>query len=610
MGSPYLNSGETIILTTNRVSADSVPYDVMLTTERIFFIDNRNARFEPRIIPLNTILSVQGGKTPAQDPAITLLFRTGEVEGGARQPLNLIFSQDPNENRKPERDDWVRSLIQLSIRQHERELVTETVAIPEGTKETGLRPAVRHGIAPEMVRPLSNVVESRKAPAPVTVIPDEVEEGGDIPALTAAIMPVKEESPAPEPVPIEPATDITPVLRTPPPVPAPPARVIIPQIIEELLPVKKTAVPLEGPEPAPAAGFDPEVLFRAVPTAVRSMTVTEERALPPLPAAETITTPESVPVVETAPEQAAAVPLPSALEPREAAEILRALHTGAVKPVTPEPSDTATSGTEPEPAPGIPQESIREVPESLVTLAIPENVMQESVGQKTPEEVVTREPAAADASRIRHPLPPAREIRPLRTTLAYAAVLLLIIALAAAGVVLLLLQGPGQTDNPVTPIPTRGQIITLPPEMVQPTTVIPAILPSATNRIATTVPSVPALPVPQVGVWVRVNSTAHYFGNVGNPELMQKISGTGDNFYKVLRSDRPVQVSVQKQDNSGALLAVAVYRDGTLIGTRSVTSPMGTVDLLIDPLTARAPGLTENDTLPEHAATPAGLENY
>src|SRR5512136_2735819 len=111
MGSPYLKSGEAIILTTNRVSADSVLYDVMLTSERIFFIDNLNTRFEPRIIPLNTILSVQGGKTPAQDPAITLLFRTGKVEGGAREPLILVFFQNPNENRKPERDDWVRNII-------------------------------------------------------------------------------------------------------------------------------------------------------------------------------------------------------------------------------------------------------------------------------------------------------------------------------------------------------------------------------------------------------------------------------------------------------------------------------------------------------------------
>ncbi len=604
MGSPYLNSGETIILTTNRVSADTVPYDVMLTTERIFLIDNRNARFEPWIIPLNAILSVQGGKTPAQDPAIMLLFRTGVVGRGSRQPLNLIFSQDPNENRKPERDDWVRSLIQLSISQHERELVTETPVIPEVTGETGLRPMVRHGVALEMVRPLSNMVDRQMAPAPVAVIPDEVEGGGEIPARAAAITPVNKENIAPEPVPEEPATDLTPVRGTPPPMPVPPARVIIPQIIEELLPpVKKTPAPLEGQEPAPAAGFDSEALFRAIPTAVRSMTVTEEPGPLPLPVEETITTPESVPVVETTPEQAASVPLPAAAEPREVAEIIRALHTGAVKPVTTESSDTAEPDTEPEP--GIPQEDIREVPESQGTLAIPENMMQESVGQTTPEAAFKREPAVADAPPVRHPLPPAREIRPLRTTLAYAAVLLIIIALVAAGAVLLLPQGPGQTDNPVTPTPTRGQVTTPPPETVQPTPISPA-----TTRITTPVTSLPASPVPQKGVWVRVNSTAYYFGEAGNPELMQKVSGTGDNFYKVLRSDHLVQVSVQKQDNSGALLAVAIYRDGTLIGTRSVTAPMGTIDLLIDPLTARAPGLTENDTLPEHAATPTGLENY
>lgn len=607
MGSPYLNSGETIILTTNRVSADTVPYDVMLTSERIFLIDNRNARFEPWIIPLNAILSVQGGKTPAQDPAITLLFRTGVVGSGSRQPLNLIFSQDPSENRKPERDDWVRSLIQLSISQHERELVTETPVIPEVTGETGLRPTVRHGVAPEMIRPLSNMADRQKAPAPVAVIPDEVEGGGEIPARAAVITPVNKENPAPEPVPEEPATDLTPVRGTPPPLPAPPARVIIPQIIEELLPVK-TPAPLEGQEPAPAAGFDSEALFRAIPTAVRSMTVTEEREPSPLPVAESDTTPESVPVVETAPEQAVAVPLPAAAEPREVAEIIRALHTGAGKPVATEPPDTAKPDTEPEPE--ILHEDIREVPESQVIFAIPENVMQESVGQTTPEAIFKREPAAADATPVRHPLPPAREIRPLRTTLAYAAVLLLIIALVAAGAVLLLPQGPGQTDTPVTPTPTRGQVTTLPPETVQPTPLSPATVPPVTPRITTPVTSLPASPVPQTGVWVRVNSTAYYVGNAGNPELMQKVSGTGDNFYKVLRSDHLVQVSVQKQDNSGALLEVTVYRDGTLVGTRSVTSPMGTVDLLIDPLTARAPGLTENDTLPEHAATPAGLENY
>ena len=282
MGSPYLNSGEVIILTTDRVSVDAVLCDVMLTTERIFFIDNRNARFEPRIIHIATILSVQGGKTPANDPVITLLFRTGE-EKDARQPLNLVFSQNPNENRKPERDEWVRTLIQLSINRQEKEEIADAPPVMEMPGETGLRPTARHGVAPEKVRPLSNVGTLRAAPAPVIVIPEEIDGSGGIPASSAAIPPVNREPPAPEPVPEETTSSFIPVRRTPPPVPAPPpARVIIPQIIEELMPAKMNDVPPDVPEPAPMAPIDPEALFRAIPTAGRSMTVTEERRAPPL----------------------------------------------------------------------------------------------------------------------------------------------------------------------------------------------------------------------------------------------------------------------------------------------------------------------------------------
>jgi hypothetical protein len=89
MGSPYLNSGEAIVLTTDRVNADALLYDLMLTTERIVLIDNRYARFEPRIIPLSAIMSVQGGKTPGHDPVITLLFRAGE--GGAGHSRSTLF---------------------------------------------------------------------------------------------------------------------------------------------------------------------------------------------------------------------------------------------------------------------------------------------------------------------------------------------------------------------------------------------------------------------------------------------------------------------------------------------------------------------------------------
>jgi hypothetical protein len=589
MGSPYLNSGEAIVLTTHRVSVDAVAYDVMLTTERIVLIDNRNARFDPKIIMLSSVLSVQGGKTPAQDPVITLLFRMVE-EGSARPPLNLVFTQNRHEDRKPERDDWVRSLIQLSIARQENGDATEAPVIPELRGETGLRPAVRHGNAPEMVRPLSNVVERRKEPAPVTVIPEEVDLGGGIPAHAAVVMPARAEHSV---EPQEPVADLPPLHGTPFPVPTPHARVIIPQIIEELLPVKTAApAPPAGEEPVPVAGFDEEALFRAIPTAVRSMTVTEERTSPP-PVMET----------RTAPDEEAVTP--DAGMQKTIPEIIRALHTGAAEPDTTVPPAAVAPEPVPEPVQEAPEEGSDGIPESHVSLTIPGNVLQEPAGHGEPEPIFRRESAAADAPPVRHPIPPAREIRPLRTTLAYAAVLLLIIALVAAGAVLLLPPGSGPADNPATPAPTVVPATTGSPATIPPTTV-----PPVTPRTTPLVTPAAAAAVPQEGVWVRVNSTANYFGTVGNPELMQKVSGTGDHFYKVLKNDRPVQVSVQKQDNSGALLAVGIYRNGTLISSRSVTSPMGAVDLLIDPLTARAPGITENDTLPEHAANPSGLENY
>ena len=696
MGSPYLSSGEAIILTTNRVSADAVPYDVMLTSERIFLIDNRNARFEPRIIPLNAILSVQGGKTPSHDPVITLLFRSGEV-GGARQPLNLIFSQNPNENRKLERDDWIRNLIQLSISLHEREAVPETPVIPDITGETGLRPAVRHSVAPEKVRPLSHGVERQTVPVPVTVIPDEVEGSGEIPVHKTAVTPVEEEHPKKESVPGEPLLNFNPVRGSPHRIPDLPSRDNIPQIIEEQLPVtvsmtspvEQEPVPLEDtkaqghstqiadlspaatekpapespriPEPAmtpavpvvetgleqaaavplpatagpremaeiieeqlpvtvsmispveqePVMLEDTDVGGYAIQTADLALAATEKPAPEPPGVPEPAMTP-AVPVVETGPEQAAAVPLPAAAGPREMAEIIRALHIGTGEFVTTEQSDTATSDTPPEPEQANPDAGIRESPESHAALTIPENMAEETVSHPAPGAVFQPEPAAAEASPIRHPIPPSREIRPLRTTLVYAAVLLLAIAVIAVVAVPLLSQGPGQPASP--PITSTPGIIpgtTSPPVTVQPTTIQPTIVPPVTPRITTASPS-PSLPlsVPLEGVWVGVNSTSNYTGRVGNAGFMQPFSGFGNNFYKVRWSDRTVQVSVQKQDNSGALLAVAIYRNGTLISTSSVTSPAGSIDMLIDPLTARAPGLTADDTRAGYTAPSTGLENY
>jgi hypothetical protein len=76
---------------------------------------------------------------------------------------------------------------------------------------------------------------------------------------------------------------------------------------------------------------------------------------------------------------------------------------------------------------------------------------------------------------------------------------------------------------------------------------------------------------------------------------MRQVAGSGDSIHPIFWSDRPVLVQVRKKDNTGAALTVMVYRNSTVIATRSVTSPMGTVEILIDPRTALAPGLSPED---------------
>ena len=58
MGSPYLNANESIILATHRIIVKSVSSDVILTNQRLIFVDSQNSRFLPQTIPLAKIETV------------------------------------------------------------------------------------------------------------------------------------------------------------------------------------------------------------------------------------------------------------------------------------------------------------------------------------------------------------------------------------------------------------------------------------------------------------------------------------------------------------------------------------------------------------------------
>jgi hypothetical protein len=105
-------------------------------------------------------------------------------------------------------------------------------------------------------------------------------------------------------------------------------------------------------------------------------------------------------------------------------------------------------------------------------------------------------------------------------------------------------------------------------------------------------PQPPPVIIPTTGVWVRVSYPRNYYGWVGNTGSMRGVNGSGDQIYKIAESEGIVQVQIQKADTSGDTLTIEIYRDGEAISRRTVSIPMGSIELLIDAKTGNPPGMT------------------
>jgi hypothetical protein len=97
--------------------------------------------------------------------------------------------------------------------------------------------------------------------------------------------------------------------------------------------------------------------------------------------------------------------------------------------------------------------------------------------------------------------------------------------------------------------------------------------------------------IPTNGVWVRINYPKNFIGWIGNPGMLQPVSGSGEFFYKITNNENIVEISVQKQDESGETLSVEVIRNGEIISNRTIRTPMGSIDILIDVRTKKPPGM-------------------
>ena len=123
------------------------------------------------MIPLLTIQSVKGGKTANGELVITLFF-TETGSSGKSESMVLLFSQQPGEQRKRERDDWLKTLMGLIVSVHQE---TSYESIATADPEIGIRPSKRRQISPDIPHPYTKVVETRPAQIELIIIPDEPE---------------------------------------------------------------------------------------------------------------------------------------------------------------------------------------------------------------------------------------------------------------------------------------------------------------------------------------------------------------------------------------------------------------------------------------------------
>ena len=651
MGSPYLESGESLILTTDRVSVNTVQYDVLLTTRYLILVDVRYAQFQPQMIPLLKIQSVKGGQTANGELVITLFF-TESGSSGKSESMVLLFSQQPGEQRKRERDDWLKTLMGLivSVRQE-----TSYNSITTADPEIGIRPSMRRPNAPEIPLPYTKIVDTRPAQIELIIMPDEPESPvfseekqelpdvafpgekteSDVTPAPCAIeetqgasqeltespdtilppIPVFEETPSasqevsesPDTISLSipdfketPVTSqevsespdtISPSLpvfeETPgasqevtgsPDTLLPPE---IPIIVESALVHEEESESQEMVTPVPAfeeiAGA-PEADYGEQKTvtvsllaAVKSLSSPQgrtgltDRVLPPLPGNEE--TPGALPEVTGSSDT---------LLPPEVPKIVAFSYTQEEKAEPIQPPETSTIGKKPvasEEAIVSPEMPPSPEPVTVESPAVPrqDSPLSEPVlpeAGKGDESV--QQPAPAATPHTPGSPPPSAGPGSRRLTFIAVAAIILII-LGIAGVLVFYPQNPTAPVVEPTPLPTP--------------TIQQTPQPTPVNSLPT------PLIIPTTGVWVRVDYPRTYYGLVGNTGSMKGVTGSGDQLYKIYESEGIVQVQIQKPDNSGDTLTVEIYRDGKVIGNRSVSIPRGSVELLIDAKTGNPPGM-------------------
>lgn len=604
MGGPYLESGESIVLTTDRVSIDTVMYQAMLTTRRLILIDSRNIRFEPQIISLSAIRTVRSGKAATGDPVIML---TLEEQGHPGMETRIIiFSQEPAENRKPDRDLWLKTFIELSVSSREQERVKE---VPATEDQGGMRPSIRRWVAPDIIRPRTDNFPVKEPAPEISITPDEPEQDTAAePEPAAAGVPDTGED-----VPEEYSEEHSPDSH------ARAARTEVQSLTGpgDALPSPGQSQPQPDiPEPAVVAAPEPLPAFKepdlssplsaSILAAVQSLTGDNPQKAPETPVHSQKTGTE---VPETYPEIPHEKPVRLTSSLPEDLDSHPVVNT-TVNPVSPSPAEekvpeklhpeddeitTCVRSTsqipeippacpevpdEPE-FPQTPADTVPEEPEPALQPVMPESSQGEPAEEL--EGITTRPGEVPETSEITPASPPDSPSPPgtpgLSTGLMIGGIILCLLLLIAG---ILFLQGTGSGDS--------GEV---------------TISPTPVMTMVPVADTAPASTVPANGTWVQIVSPGFFTGIVGNPDSLVQVSGSGERWFRVRDSSGLVKVSAEKQEYTGDELRVQVFTDGRLVTSRNTSAPQGSIDFLIDPATGEAPGIIET---PRTESTRSRLE--
>ena len=206
--------------------------------------------------------------------------------------------------------------------------------------------------------------------------------------------------------------------------------------------------------------------------------------------------------------------------------------------------------------------------------ALPHNATHEELasGRSGAESAMELPPKIPLSSRF-HPAPASPD-KPNFTAIAA----IIIVILAVAGGVFMyshIPQGtPPELPATITPLPITTIATPVPTTIVPEQTPTPPVTPLPTTQ--------PEVIIPDTGVWVRVQYAGNFTGLVGISGGMQQINGSVDQFYRIPTIDDLIEATIQKQDGSGNVLTVEIYKNGKMVKRSTIASPMGILDLHVD----------------------------